>query len=148
MPNAVDTGAMNEAKAAQASTLAGLAADAAEGSLQGREFTFTNDQDRREGLDAAFDYRGDLTLRLLNGETIEGFLFNRYPEGKPPTAHLFVKGETAPRILPYVDIVGIAFTGKDPADGKSYLAWKAKKGAERAAEAAQVEEQMRQQGYL
>ena len=143
MPNAVDTGAMNEAK--QGATPASAAAT---DSYQGREYTFSNEQDRREGLDAAFDYRGDLTLRLSNGETIEGYLFNRHPEGKPPTVQLFVKGETAARVLPYVDIAGISFTGKDPADGKSYLAWKAKKHAERATEAQQIEADLREKGYL
>ena len=141
MPNAVDTGAMNEAKQ-------GAAADNQNGSLQGREYTFSNDRDRREGLDAAFDYRGDLTLRLRNGETIEGYLFNRHPEGKPPTVQLFVKGETEARILPYVDVVAVSFTGKDPADGKSYLAWKAKKHAERAVESQQIEADLREKGYI
>jgi len=143
MPNAVDTGAMNEAKQGAAPS-----AHPATDSYQGREYTFSNDQDRREGLDAAFDYRGDLTLRLSNGETIEGYLFNRHPEGKPPTVQLFVKGETAARVLPYVDVVGVSFTGKDPADGKSYLAWKAKKHAERAAESQQIEAELREKGYL
>ncbi len=120
----------------------------APGSYQGREYTFSNDQDRREGLDAAFDYRGDLTLRLRDGSTLEGFLFNRSSEAKPPTAEVFVKGEDAARILPYVDIVGVSFTGKDPADGKSYLAWKAKKHAERQAESQQIESDLREKGYL
>ena len=120
----------------------------APGSYQGREYTFSNDQDRREGLDAAFDYRGDLTLRLRDGSTLDGFLFNRNAEGKPPTAQLFVKGEDAPRILPYVDIVGVSFTGKDPADGKSYLAWKAKKHGERQAEAEAIAADLKEKGYL
>jgi hypothetical protein len=143
MPNAVDTGAMNQAQSGA------IAAEAAHlPSLQGKEYTFNSDQDRIEGLDAAFDYRGDLTLRLRDGSTIDGFVFNREPKAKPPVVQLFVKGEDAPRFLPYVDIVGVAFTGKDPADGKSYLAWKAKKHGERQAEAQQIESDLREKGYL
>jgi hypothetical protein len=145
MPNAVDTGAMNEAQ--QAAT-AGEAAGTSLHSLQGREYTFSNDQDRREGLDAAFDYRGDLTLRLRDGATIEGFVFNREPDAKPAMVQLFVKGEEQPRLLPYVDIAGVSFTGKDPADGKSYFAWKAKKHAERETESKQIEADLREKGYL
>lgn len=120
----------------------------APGSYQGREYTFSNDQDRRDGIDAAFDYRGDLTLRLGDGATLDGFLFNRTPDGKPPTVQLFVKGEDTPRVLPYVDIVGISFTGKDPADGKSYLAWKTKKHAERQAESEAIAAELKEKGYL
>ncbi|SDT89343.1 hypothetical protein SAMN05444156_0497 [Verrucomicrobium sp. GAS474] len=150
MPNAVDTGAMHAAKQANLAESPALSTPAAPGhqSLHGAEYTFTGDQDRRDGIDAAFDYRGDVTLRLSNGEALECFLFNRTPNSKPPQVQLFVKGEETPRVLPYVDIVGITFTGKDPADGKSYLAWKAKKHNERVEESRRVEEEMRQQGIV
>jgi len=151
MPNAVDTAAMNVAKNAAASAgspaISTPAAPGAE-SLHGTEYTFVNDQDRRDGIDAAFDYRGDVTLRLTNGEALECFIFNRTPLSKPPQLQVFVKGEDAPRVFPYVDIAGISFTGKDPADGKSYQAWKAKKHSERAAESKQIEEEMRKEGIV
>ena len=121
---------------------------AAPASPQGCTYEFTGDQDRREGIDAAFDYRGDITLRLANGETVEGFIFNRNPNAKPPVLQLFVKGEATARILPYADLAALSFTGKDPADGKSYLAWKAKKHGERQDESRQVEAEMREHGYL
>ncbi|MEZ0296465.1 MAG: hypothetical protein ACAI35_08440, partial [Candidatus Methylacidiphilales bacterium] len=38
--------------------------------MEGMNFTFTNDTDRYEGLDKAFDYRGDVTLTLASGETL------------------------------------------------------------------------------
>ena len=149
MPNAVDTGAMHAAKsgAVQASVISTPAAPGSQ-SLMGAEFTFTGDLDRREGIDAAFDYRGDVTLRLSNGEALECFVFNRTPDSKPPQAQVFIKGQDTPRVLPYVDIAGITFTGKDPADGKSYQAWKDKKHNERVEESRRVEEEMRQQGIV
>ena len=35
----------------------------------------------REALEKAFDYRGDLTLTLKNGEKIEGYIFDRKNDG-------------------------------------------------------------------
>ncbi len=141
MPNAVDTGAMNDAKN-------GIAPAHAYQSLEGTELSFSNDQERRKGLDDAFDYRGDVTLRLSSGATVEGFVFNRNPDGKPPQVQLFVKDDPSPRVLPYADILGVLFSGRDPADGKSYQAWKEKKHGERVAESKRVEEEMRKQGFI
>jgi hypothetical protein len=52
-------------------------------SLEGAVFTFHSEADRHEGIDKAFDYRGDVTIHLAN-ETIEGYIFNRDPKAVPP----------------------------------------------------------------
>jgi len=87
-------------------------------SLEGAVFTFQSETDRTEGIDKAFDYRGDVTLTLRN-EQLEGFIFNREPKATPPRIEVFIKGSDEPRIIPYADVMAIAFTGKDTADGKS-----------------------------
>ena len=117
------------------------------GSLQNAVFTCTSDQDRREAIDKAFDYRGDVTL-TVRGEQIEGYIFNRDAAAVPPRIELFAKGSETPQVIPYADIEAIAFTGKDTADGKSWEAWVSKKASERQAEAARIEAEAKAQGHL
>jgi hypothetical protein len=116
-------------------------------SLQGAVFTIQSDHDRREAIDKAFDYRGDVTL-TVRGETVEGYMFNRDASATPPRVEMYVKGGDEPRIIPYADIETIAFTGKDTADGKSWEAWVSKKADERRAEAARIEAEAKAQGHL
>ena len=115
--------------------------------LEGAAFTFQSETDRVEGIDKAFDYRGDVTLTLVNG-SLECFIFNRDATARPPRIEVFVKGSDEPRVIPYADITAIAFTGKDPADGKSWTAWVAKKDHERQAEADRIKAEVEAQGHL
>ena len=79
----------------------------------------------REALEKAFDYRGDVTLTQKDGTEIEGYIFDRL--GGATLSASFV------RILPkngsgrvkiaYSDIAQLAFSGRDPAAGKSWEAW-------------------------
>lgn len=117
-------------------------------SYQGREIFLTNDEERRLAFESAFDYRGNVTLILQSGESIEGFLFNREPAGNPPFVSLLQKGASEPKEVLYNDVKQLIFSGKDTADGKSYETWKAKKQSEREAEAKRIEEEMRVKGYL
>ena len=116
-------------------------------SLQGAVFAFHSEQDRVEGIDKAFDYRGDVTL-TVRGAPLECFLFNRDTAASPPRVEIFVKGSEVPQIIPYADIEAIAFTGKDTADGKSWAAWVAKKDTERKAEAERIRQESEAQGHL
>jgi hypothetical protein len=116
-------------------------------SLEGAVFTFQSEADRVEGIDKAFDYRGDVTLTLLN-EQVMGYMFNRDSKAVPPRVEVFIKGSDEPRIIPYADITAIAFSGKDTADGKSWDAWVSKKEHERQAEADRVKAEAEAQGHL
>ena len=116
-------------------------------SLEGAVFTFQSEADRVEGIDKAFDYRGDVSITLRN-EQIEGYIFNREPRAVPPRIEVFVKGSEEPRIIPYADVMAIAFTGKDTADGKSWDAWVNKKESERQAEADRIKAEAEAQGHL
>ena len=116
-------------------------------SLEGAVFTFQSEADRIEAIDKAFDYRGDVTLTLHN-EQVEGYIFNREPKAVPPRIQVFIKGSAEPRIIPYADVIAIAFTGKDTADGKSWDAWVNKKESERQAEADRIKAESEAQGHL
>ena len=78
-----------------------------------------------QNLEKAFDYRGDVTVDLNNGSSMEGYLFNR--DDIQQTVQIFLKDQPAPKSIPYADIREIRFTGENTAAGKSWEAWKAKK---------------------
>jgi hypothetical protein len=116
-------------------------------SLEGAVFTFQTEADRIEAIDKAFDYRGDVSITLHN-EVLEGYMFNRDADARPPRVEVFLKGSDEPRIIPYADITAIAFTGKDTANGKSWDAWVSKKESERKAEAERIRAESEAQGHL
>jgi hypothetical protein len=85
-----------------------------------------------EVVDLAFDYRGDVTLDLVDGGSLVCYLFNRDREAGTPYVQI-VDAHGVSRSVPYAAIDRIRFTGKDTAAGKSYEAWKERKAAEKAA---------------
>ena len=74
-------------------------------------------------IEAAFDYRGDVTIALSSGEKVEGYLSNRESRGPEPFVQVFPSDGSPPRKLLYRSIRGIAFTGRDGAAGKSWETW-------------------------
>jgi hypothetical protein len=89
----------------------------------------------RAALDKAFDYRGDVTLRLADGRTIEGYVFDRRP-GKTLEDSVLrvIPANNATKLsIAYADIRALEFTGKDTAAGKSFESWVAKYWAKKAA---------------
>lgn len=117
-------------------------------SLENAVFECQTEQDRMAAVDKAFDYRGDVTLELHSGQKVEGYLFNRDTKSHPARVELFVKGQNDSVIVPYADIHTIAFTGSDPATGKSWRDWVAKKDSERKAEAEKIRLESIQRGEL
>ena len=94
--------------------------------LEGWIPSLATDAEIRTAFEKAFDYRGDLTITLKNGEKVEGYIFDRNDEN-PHLADCYirVKPKTGPnRIkISYADIAALEFTGKDTAAGKSFAAW-------------------------
>ena len=115
---------------------------------EGRVFRPADERERREAVEVAFDYRGDVTVDLATGEKVEGYIFNRDSSASPPVLQLFPENQPGTRVIHYADIVAIAFTGEDPASGKSWEAWVKKKESERKAEALRVEADARARGHL
>ncbi|QDU59480.1 hypothetical protein Pan216_03080 [Planctomycetes bacterium Pan216] len=79
-----------------------------------------------DSIEKAFDYRGDVTIELTSGETVVGYLFNRDIDAAEPYLEMFAKNEETPRRYAYRDVVGLEFTGRDTAEGKSWEAWQQK----------------------
>ncbi|HUL14785.1 MAG TPA: hypothetical protein VLV88_02220 [Terriglobales bacterium] len=79
----------------------------------------------RAALEKAFDYRGDVTLTLKNGTTIEGYIFDRVSGTSLENSFVRVlQKDSAGRLkISYADIAALAFTGRDTAAGKSWEAW-------------------------
>lgn len=118
------------------------------GSLAGRVFKPISAIETAEAVELAFDYRGDVTLTLRSGESVIGYLFNRQVSATDSYLELFPADRPHPLRISYGDIVTIAFTGEDTANGNSWEAWVSKKDSERRAEAAKLEAAARTKGYL
>ncbi len=103
--------------------------------LQGWIPALASDDEIRAALEKAFDYRGDLTVTLKDGQSVVGYVFDRRAE----SARL---NECIVRMIPangpdklsirYSDIAALAFTGKDSAAGKSFEAWVRKYNEQKA----------------
>lgn len=93
--------------------------------LQGKAFEAASEDELREALEKAFDYRGDVTITLKNGSAIEGYIFDRRTGATlaESSVRLFPKTEPKKISITYSEIAGLAFTGRDTAAGKSWEAW-------------------------
>jgi hypothetical protein len=94
-------------------------------SVQGWIPELATEEELREALEKAFDYRGDVTLTTKDGKKLEGYIFDRV--SGPTLAASFVrvlaKDSNQRQKIAYGDIAALAFTGRDPAAGKSWEAW-------------------------
>jgi hypothetical protein len=117
-------------------------------SLEGRVFRPATQAELMEAVEQAFDYRGDVTLQLTSGQTVEGYVSNRDSHVAEPFLHLFPKDDSGLRLIRYTDIKTISFTGKDTASGKSWEAWVIKKEAQRRAEAEEASNAAKARGHL
>ncbi len=97
----------------------------AKAALQGLVWKAENEADLREGIEAAFDYRGDVTLLLKNGARIEGYLFDRRSRASldESQVRLIPTGSQQKLVFRYSDIAGIEFSGRDMAAGKRWQDW-------------------------
>jgi len=79
----------------------------------------------REALEKAFDYRGDVTITKKDGSKIDGYIFDRVTGAT--LEHSFVRllpRDSNQRVkISYAEIAALAFSGRDPAAGKSWEAW-------------------------
>jgi hypothetical protein len=93
--------------------------------LEGWVPSLAGDDDLRQALDKALDYRGDVTLTLKNGERIEAYIFNC--QSGPTLADSFLQYFTPAspekRKVSYAQIAAVKFSGKDRAAGKHWEDW-------------------------
>ena len=107
--------------------------------LEGWVPELAGEQEIREALEKAFDYRGDITITRKDGTVVEGYLYDRrsgrtledsvvrmIPVPKP--------GAPTERVnIPYADVAALKFSGRDTAAGKSFEAWVKKYWEKKAA---------------
>jgi hypothetical protein len=102
-----------------------LAPGAEHENLEGWVPSLANDDDLRQALEKALDYRGDVTLTLKNGDRVEAFIFNRLSGPTLSDSYLQYFTPKAPekRKVSYAEIARLEFTGKDRAAGKHWEDW-------------------------
>ncbi len=81
-----------------------------------------------ESLRVAFHYRGDVTLRLDDDSSVEGYVSKL--EGDE--LRLWKRGSTETQSIPVSRVHHVALTGRDAAAGKSFEAWLKKHDAQSA----------------
>jgi hypothetical protein len=93
--------------------------------LQGWVPALASEEDLREALEKAFDYRGDVTITQKDGSKIEGYVFDRVAGQTLGTSFVrLLPRDSHERIkIAYAEIAALAFTGRDTAAGKSWEAW-------------------------
>ncbi len=109
--------------------------------LQGRVWEAATEEDLREGLEKAFDYRGDVTIKRRDGSSVEGYIFDRRAGATlaDSCVRLLPKGGTGKLAISYADIAGVSFSGRDTAAGKSWEAWLKKYWEKKAAGEKNIE---------
>ena len=102
--------------------------------LEGWIPAVANEEDLRQALEKAFDYRGDITITRKDGSKVEGYLFDRRTAKtlKDSLVRLYPKNSNEKVSIAYADIAALAFSGRDTAAGKSWEAWMKKYAAKKA----------------
>ena len=103
--------------------------------LEGWVPELASEEEVRQALEKAFDYRGDVTITRKDGSKVEGYIFDRRT-GKTladSAVRLFPKDADQKISIAYSDIVALAFSGRDTAAGKSFEAWVRKYWEKKAA---------------
>lgn len=103
--------------------------------LEGWVPELAGEEEVRQALEKAFDYRGDVTITRKDGSKVEGYIFDRRT-GKTladSAVRLFPKDSDQKISVPYSDIAALVFTGRDTAAGKSFDAWVKKYWEKKAA---------------
>ena len=84
-----------------------------------------SEEDLRQALEKAFDYRGDVAMTLKSGERIEAYIFNRQSGATLADSYVqyFTPTTSAKQKLSYAEIARLEFSGKDRAAGKHWEDW-------------------------
>ena len=107
--------------------------------LEGWVPELADENELRQALERAFDYRGDVLITRKDGTQIEGYIFDRRPGRSlaDSMVRLVPKNGAGKTSVPYSDIAALAFTGRDMAAGNRWEAgvrqyWERKAAGEKA----------------
>ncbi|MFZ0273183.1 MAG: hypothetical protein WB524_05790 [Acidobacteriaceae bacterium] len=103
--------------------------------LEGWIPSLASDDEIREALEKAFDYRGDVTLTLKDGRVIHGYVFDRRTGAslQDSAVRVMPSDEKTKLTIAYSEIAALAFTGRDNAAGRTFDAWVKKYWEKKAA---------------
>lgn len=104
-------------------------------SLEGWIPSLATEAETRDALEKAFDYRGDVTLTLKDGSTLEGYIYDRITGRtlEDSFVRIFPKDGSDKVKLSYARIARLEFSGRDTAAGKSFETWVKKYHEKKAA---------------
>jgi hypothetical protein len=102
-----------------------LAPGAEHQQLEGWIPELASDEDLRQALEKAFDYRGDITITTKAGAKIEAYVFNRHTGATLQNSYIqyFAPNVAAKQKMSYAEIARLEFSGKDRAAGKHWEDW-------------------------
>ena len=84
----------------------------------------TTPEQRRQAIEIAFDYRGDVTVELSDGRAIEGFVYDRQDKREQGLVLRMIPKDGSPRqTIPAEQVTRLVCSGKDPAAGRSFETW-------------------------
>jgi hopanoid biosynthesis associated radical SAM protein HpnH len=92
-----------------------------------------------EGIEQAFDYRGDVTVTLNSGESLAGYVFDRRLAATAAASTMRIVTGGRKVTVNYADVARVSFTGRDMADGRSWEAWVQKYAQRKAAGEKNIE---------
>ena len=94
-------------------------------SVEGWVPQLASESELREALEKAFDYRGDVAITKKDGSKIDGYIFDRVTSATLEGSFVRVlPRDSNQRVkISYAEIAALAFSGRDPAAGKSWEAW-------------------------
>jgi len=103
--------------------------------LEGWIPELASESEIREALEKAFDYRGDITVTLKDGNRVEGYLFDRRPGMTLADSFLRIipMNNNAKLNIAYADVAALKFSGRDTAAGRTFEAWVKKYWEKKAA---------------
>ena len=103
--------------------------------LEGWVPELAGDNEVREALEKAFDYRGDITVTRKDGSKVEGYLYDRRTGATLADSYIrIIPAKEKTRLtIAYGDVAALAFSGRDTAAGKTFEAWVKKYWEKKAA---------------
>ena len=103
--------------------------------LEGWIPSLAGEDEVRQALEKAFDYRGDVTLTLKDGRVVHGYVFDRRTGAtlSDSAVRVMPSDDRTKLTIPYSEIAALAFTGRDNAAGRTFDAWVRKYWEKKAA---------------
>ena len=93
--------------------------------IQGWVPKLVGEDDLRDALEKAFDYRGNVTITRKDGSTVEGYIFDRRMGATLATSSVrLIPTDSREKVhVTFNNIARLEFSGRDMAAGKNWENW-------------------------